>query len=147
MPSETPDDREENIRVTSATGRYSTTIVHGAMSLITGIGTRDDDQSVLVPFVECEIAIDRKDDGDIPEEERVLEEHSIMITLENAAFLAEAFSSEFAKLGPDLVSLSQGTLKPVPDRIAYAIERLQQTKNNITLLTDVLGKFSAQLGS
>lgn len=144
MSEETSAEPESVIRVASATGRYSATIAHAGMALIAGVGTREADQSVLVPFVECEIGIDREGDDETlgtDDSGKHIEEHSILITLENAAFLAEAFSSAFAKLAPDLISLSQGPLKPVPDRIAYAIERLQQTKNNIAVLTDVLERF------
>ncbi|ABQ71580.1 hypothetical protein Swit_4963 (plasmid) [Rhizorhabdus wittichii RW1] len=144
--SQAEDPVDDSIRVTSATGRYSTTITHAAMSLIAGVGIRDDEKSVLVPFVECEIAIDRAATDGLATPANQ-EEHSILITLENAAFLAEAFSSAFAKLAPDLVSLSQGSLQPVADRITYAIDRLQQTRSNIATLTDVLEELSGQMNA
>lgn len=138
---------EPIVRVTSATGRYATTVSHASMSLIAGIGMREDGQSVLVPFVECEIATENYEDTesdqltDVP----AFDAHSILMTFENAAFLAEAFSSEFAKIAPNLVSLSQGPLRPVPERIAYALDRLKQAQRNVLALIDVLEKSGTDL--
>jgi len=136
-PTEPPADEagqtEPRILVDSATARYSSTIESAGMSLIVGTGHVEGGPLVMVPFVECEIA------GTFGTDDEPATE-SILITFENATFLLESFTNEFARLIPSLASFAAGPLKPVPERIEYAIDCLQRTSGNLSVMTAALAR-------
>lgn len=132
-PANDAEQTEARILVDSATARYSSTIDSAGMSLIVGTGNVEGGGLVMVPFVECEIG-GTFGTGDEPGTE------SILITFENATFLLESFTNEFARLMPSLASLAAGPLKPVPERIEYALDCLQRTSGNLSVMLSALSK-------
>ena len=93
------------------------------------------DEQVLVPFVECAIQ------GRFgPQEEA--EQYSVLVTFENAAFLVDQFAAELTELGPVIESMTLGPVKPVPERIDYALECLRSAQANLSLLVGSLTKLA-----
>lgn len=130
------ESTELKILVDSSTARYSSTISAAAMSLIVGTGNVEGGPQVMVPFVECEIS------GNFGTDD-VKRTESVLITVENAAFLIESFTNEFARLMPAMTSLSAGPLKPVGERLHYARDCLQRASANLLVLVDALAEFPA----
>lgn len=125
------------ILVESATARYSSTIDLAGMSLIIGTGTVENGPKVMVPFVECEIG------GTFGTEDEKKTD-SVLITLENAAFLIESFTNELARLMPAYSSFSAGEIKPLTERVDYALDCVRRTGENLSIITDALSKSRAE---
>lgn len=110
-----PDAPKLAIRVGPALAHGVTTVTKTDISLVAALGETTDDQRVLVPFLECAVYGSRG--GDDPQ-------WAGRLALDNVAFLLEQVAVGLVEALDPLSSMARGDLRPQPDRIDYAADRV-----------------------
>ena len=102
--------------------RVEPVVMHGVtavskigISLAVAVGELEDEQRVLLPFLDCAIYGSRGDAELI---------WAGRLAMDNVAFLLEQVSIGLADALEPLDSMAQGDLKPPPGRLSYAADRV-----------------------
>ena len=130
-PVAAASEDEASVTVSGATARRSKVVESVLMAFVATTG-RLKDETVLVPYVDCDVAWY---EGGEDEEPRQL---AITLTLDNVAFLFEASAIAFAELIPILNSVSAGEVRPPADRVDFTKTCLARTIKQLNTALDSL---------
>lgn len=121
VPAEQEQERMA-VRVGPALAHGLTTVAKFDASLAAAVGELDDEQSVLVPLLDCAL-FTMGGDGEPAWTGR--------LALDNVAFLLDQVSVGLLEaLGP-LSSMSKGDLRPPSGRMEYAADRVASASENL----------------
>jgi hypothetical protein len=99
-----------------------TTVSKIGISLAAAVGELEDEQRVLLPFLDCAVY---RPGG---------QEETIWVgrlAMDNVAFLLEQVSIGLADTLAPLNSMAQGDLKPPPGRLSYAADRVASASESL----------------
>ncbi|PYE96607.1 hypothetical protein C8J35_1065 [Rhizobium sp. PP-F2F-G38] len=114
------------------------------MSLLVSPGSiEDSEQEVLVPFV----TLDFKGSGQIEDDEVEDTFFSRILTLDNAAYVASDLMGELNEALAALVGMSQGNMKPEPQRLKAASTFLTTAQDRAADCLRLLAKLSGPTSS
>lgn len=119
-PEETvsePKTERLAVRIGPALAHSVTTVLKTDISLVAAIGELEDEQRVLVPFLECAIYGQASEVKDGPL-------WTGRIALDNMAFLLEQVAVGLAETLEPIASMARGDLRPVSARLDYAADRV-----------------------
>lgn len=105
------------IRIGPALAHGVTTVTKTDISLVAAVGEAEDDQRVLVPFLECAVY------GQVSEGEDGLL-WTGRLAMDNVAFLLEQAAVGLAETLDPVASMARGDLRPLPARLDYAADRV-----------------------
>lgn len=105
------------VRIGPALAHSIVTVTKTDISLVAAIGELEDEQRVIVPFLECAIY------GQVSET-KVEPLWTGRLALDNVAFLLEQVSVGLAESLDPVASMARGDLRPVPARLDFAADRV-----------------------
>lgn len=103
------------VRIGPALAHGVTTVTKTDVSLLAAVGEMEDEQRVLVPFLQCAIY------GPGEGAEALW---AGRLAVDNVAFLLEQMAVGLAEALDPLASMALGDLRPVPARLDYAADRV-----------------------
>jgi hypothetical protein len=103
------------VRIGPALAHGVTTVTETDFSLVAAIGELEDEQRVLVPFLECAFY-------GPPDEDQPL--WVGRLALDNVAFLLEQVAVGFLETLDPVASMSHGDVRPLSGRVEYAADRV-----------------------
>lgn len=105
------------VRIGPALAHGVTTVTKTDISLVAAIGEIEDEQRVLVPFLECAVY------GQLSESEEGLL-WTGRLAMDNVAFLLEQVAVGLAETLDPVANMARGDLRPLPARLDYAADRV-----------------------
>lgn len=112
---EEPEASTLSVRIGPALAQGVTTVAKTDITLIAAVGELEDEQRVLVPFLQCAVFGPGEDPDPL---------WSGRLTMDNVAFLLEQMAIGLAETLEPVGSMSQGDLRPLPARLDYAADRV-----------------------
>lgn len=112
---------EDDITVSGALLDGYFNVSEAKLQLVTGLGETSDERTVLVPYVDVELACERGSD----EVEGRLKG---LLAFDNAAFIVDEFAEAFARIAQQLEELSRGGLAPHAPGVTYALGRIRHAR-------------------
>jgi hypothetical protein len=110
------------IRVEPAVMQGVTTVSKIGISLAAAVGELEDEQRVLLPFLDCAVYRSRANEETI---------WVGRLAMDNVAFLLEQVSIGLADSLAPLNSMAQGDLKPPPGRLSYTADRVASASESL----------------
>lgn len=110
------------VRVGPALAHSMTTITKAELSLAVAVGELEDEQSVIVPFLDCAL-YDSPDGGEPAWVGR--------LAMDNVAFLLEQVAAGLLEALDPLANMTKGDLKPPLGRMEYAADRVASASESL----------------